>query len=65
MDAPTIHMYMYMRKGNPCISGKHSHFSLQSHAKAKTVCIGENKDADQLRFRYSDSPVPLLLKSEI
>ena len=40
-----------------------------------TICIGENKDADQLRgnreadqrlcFSYSDSTVPLLLKSEI
>ena len=41
-----------------------------------TICIGENKDADQLRgryreadqrlcFHYSDSTVPLLLKSEI
>ena len=40
-----------------------------------TICIGENKDADQLRgnreadqrlcFRYSDSTVPLLPKSEI
>ena len=40
-----------------------------------TICIGENKGADQLRsnceadqrlcFRYSDSIVPLLLKSEI
>ena len=40
-----------------------------------TICIGENKDADQLRgnreadqrlcFRYSDSRIPLLLKSEI
>ena len=39
-----------------------------------TLCIGENKDADQLRgnreadqrlcFRYTDSTVPLLLKSE-
>ena len=39
-----------------------------------TICIGENKDADQLRgnreadqrlcFRYSDSTIPLLLKSE-
>ena len=38
-------------------------------------CLGENKGADQLRgnreadqrlcFRYSDSTVPLLLKSEI
>ena len=40
-----------------------------------TICIGENKDADQLRgnreadqrlcFRYSDSTIPLPLKSEI
>ena len=40
-----------------------------------TICLGENKGADQLRsnceadqrpsFRYSDSTVPLLLKSEI
>ena len=40
-----------------------------------TICIGENKDADQLRgnreadqrlcFRYTDSTLPLLLKSEI
>ena len=40
-----------------------------------TICICKNKDADQLRsnreadqglcFRYSDSTVPLLLKSEI
>ena len=40
-----------------------------------TICIGKNEDADQLRgnrkadqrlcFRYSDSTIPLLLKSEI
>ena len=40
-----------------------------------TICIGENKGADQLRgnreadqrlcFRYSDSTIPLLLKSKI
>ena len=40
-----------------------------------TICIGKNKDADQLRgnreadqrlcFRYSDSTIPLLLRSEI
>ena len=40
-----------------------------------TICMGENKGADQLRdnreadqrlyFRYSDSTIPLLLKSEI
>ena len=39
----------------------------------QTICIGENKDADQryreadqrLCFRYSDSTIPPLLKSEI
>ena len=47
-----------------------------SHLMGKpTICLGENKDVDQLRgnreadqrlcFRYSDSTVPLLLKSEI
>ena len=47
-----------------------------SHLMGKpTICIGENKDTDQLRgdreadqrlcFRYSDSTIPLLLKSEI
>ena len=40
-----------------------------------TICKGENKDADHFRghreadqrlcFRYSDSTIPLLLKSEI
>ena len=40
-----------------------------------TICIGENKDADQLRgnreadqrlcFRYIDSTVPRLLRSKI
>ena len=40
-----------------------------------TICIGENKDADQLRgnheadqrlcFRYLDGIIPLLLKAEI
>ena len=40
-----------------------------------TICIGENKGADQLRgnreadqrlcFRYSDTTIPLLIKSEI
>ena len=41
----------------------------------QTICICENKDADQLRgnckadqrlcFRYMDSTIPLLSKSEI
>ena len=43
--------------------------------RKQTVCICENKDADQLRvdreadqrlcFRYTDSTIPLLPKSEI
>ena len=43
--------------------------------KKKTICIGENKDADQLRgnreadqrlcFRYMDSTIRLLSKSQI
>ena len=47
-----------------------------SHPMGKpTICIGENKGADQLRgnreadqrlcFHYTDSTIPLLLKSEI
>ena len=38
-----------------------------SHAMRKPdFCLGENKGADQrLCFRYSDSTIPLLLKSEI
>ena len=45
-----------------------------SHLMGKpTICIGENKGADQLRgnreadqrLRYSDSTIPLLLKFEI
>ena len=43
--------------------------------RKQIICIGENKDVDQLRgnreadqrlcFRYIDSTIPLLLKSEI
>ena len=43
--------------------------------RKQDFCLGENKGADQLRgnreadqrlcFRYSDSTIPLLLKSEI
>ena len=52
-----------------------SHLNLSRLMGKPTICIGENKDADQLRgnreadqrlcFRYSDSTIPLLLKSEI
>ena len=42
------------------------HMSIFEPPHGKTICIGENKGADQrLCFRYSDSTVPLLLKSEI
>ena len=46
-------------------------YYLSHHIGKPTICIGQNKDADQLRgnqrlcFRYSDSTIPLLLKSEI
>ena len=43
--------------------------------RKQTICLCENKDADQLRgnheadqrlcFRYTDSTLPLRLKSEI
>ena len=50
-------------------------FYMSCLVEKPTICICENKDADQLRgnceadqrlcFRYSDSTIPLLLKSEI
>ena len=49
--------------------------NMSRHMGKPTNCIGENKDADQLRgnreadqrlcFRYTDSTIPLLLKSKI
>ena len=52
-----------------------SHLEMSRHMGKPTIRLGENKGADQLRsnceadqrlcFRYSDSTVPLLLKSEI
>ena len=52
-----------------------THFYISRLMGKSTICIGENKDADQLRgnreadqrlcFRYSDSTIPPLLKSEI
>ena len=48
---------------------------MSRHMGKPTICIDENKGADQLRgnreadqrlcFRYSDSTFPLLLKSKI
>ena len=56
------------------ISGELVHYISRLMTKP-TICICENKDADQLRgnreadqrlcFRYTDSTVPVLLKSEI
>ena len=53
----------------------YSHHHLSRLMGEPTICICENKGADQLCgnrkadqrlcFRYSDSTVPLLLKSEI
>ena len=50
-------------------------FEMSRLVGTPTICIGENKGADQLRgnreadqrlcFRYSDSTIPLLLKSKI
>ena len=44
---------------------------LSHHMRKPMICIGENKSTDQLRadqrlcFRYTDSRIPLLLKSKI
>ena len=62
-------MYMYEPMGYKDIQ------HMSQFMGKPTICIGENKDADQLRgnreadqrlcFRYSDSRISLLLKSEI
>ena len=54
---------------------RHAEEYLSSHMGKPTICICENKDADQLCgyreadqplcFHYSDSTISLLLKSEI
>ena len=51
------------------------HFHMSHLVGKPTICIGENKDADQLRgnreadqrlcFHYSDSTIPPLLNSKI
>ena len=50
-------------------------FNMICRIRKATTCIGENKDADQLRsnceadqhlcFRYMDSTIPLLYKTKI
>ena len=52
-----------------------SHYQMSHRMGKPKICIGENKDADQLRsnceadqrpcFRYTDSTIPLLSKSKI
>ena len=64
-----------MRKSHTRYTAIHNKHHLSRLMGKPTICIGENKDADQLRgnreadqrlcFRYSDSTIPLLLKSEI
>ena len=59
--------------GNQIYSNFHKEMSLCM--RKPTICIGENKAADQLRgnreadqrlcFRYTDSTIPLLPKSKI
>ena len=65
----TVYLCSYVTKGIIIM------FYLSCHMGKPTICLGENKGADQLRgnreadqrlcFRYSDNTVPLLLKSEI
>ena len=52
-----------------------THFHMSLCMRKTTICIGENKAADQLRgnreadqrlcFRFTDSIIPLLLKFKI
>ena len=68
--------YTYLYNGNGESPFSYHMGRNLSHLMGKpTICIGENKGADQLRsnceadqrlcFRYTDSTIPLLLKSEI
>ena len=70
LDMVKINVYSLISKKNLLLVQK------MSHAMTKpTICICENKGADQLRsnceadqrlcFRYTDSTIPLLSKSKI
>ena len=58
-----------------CYEPYFSNTKMSRIVRKPDFCLGENKGADQLRgnreadqrlcFRYSDSTIPLLLKSEI
>ena len=75
-----ICMFVYYLLHNLVHTGKPDYIVLKSeimsrHMGKPTICIGENKDADQLCsnceadqhlcFRYTDSTIPLLHKSKI
>ena len=63
------------REDDWCIEENVCIYHLSRIVRKPDFCLGENKGADQLRgnreadqrlcFRYSDSTIPLLLKSEI
>ena len=72
-DTLSLHCTGSKLGSNGCVPDKTRQLS---HPMGKpTICIGENKDADQLRgnreadqrlcFRYTDSTIPLLPKYEI
>ena len=66
---------MYIRYLILNLTSKLVCYFLSRIVRKPDFCLGENKGADQLRgnreadqrlcFRYSDSTIPLLLKSEI
>ena len=67
VNNPHIHLCTY--------ASSYANIKLSRHMGKPTICIGENKGADQLRgsreadqrlcFRYSDSTLPPLLNSKI
>ena len=75
------YQFLYTSENNLRIAVPfHVYYSMDNPKMSRIVrnpdfCLGENKGADQLRgnreadqrlcFRYSDSTIPLLLKSEI
>ena len=77
MGKPTICIGEFENKGADQLWGNREADQRLRLMGKPTICIGENKGADQLCgtcnreadqrlcFRYSDSTIPLLLKSEI
>ena len=72
----SCHVRRFLKKSEPTRGKLVPQYNDMSHRMGKpTICIGENKGADQLRrnceadqrlcFRYSDSTIPLLSKSKI